>query len=245
MPRIDRQATVPELTHVSGHSYVPKIVADWPSDVPENAQEALDDLAGRVDPSLDDDELCWIDSGQYVATYVPYLYSNAGVGVEMRVSALAVDGGNLRVFSNLRLYFRDAGLYIYSSADGQLNLVADTKATVTGAANSDIVLGEAANHTAVRPQTNDMTSLGTSSHRWEGVYSSDVVDAQGGLVTKCSDYNGSAPPTDADLDAAFGTPAVLGDGWMGVYDDNGDGTDVYLCLVKNSTWWHVALTAAV
>jgi hypothetical protein len=55
----------------------------------------------------------------------------------------------------------------------------------------------------------------------------------------------SNPPTDAELDTAFGTPATVGDAFLGIVDDNAAATNVWLCVAKNSAWWYVALTKAV
>lgn len=62
-----------------------------------------------------------------------------------------------------------------------------------------------------------------------------------GGIAVTSDDNVSSPPTDAELTAAFGSQP---DGFVGVLDDNGAGTDVYLVLRKNSSWWHEAMTKA-
>jgi hypothetical protein len=60
-----------------------------------------------------------------------------------------------------------------------------------------------------------------------------------------SDDNVASPPTDAELDTAFGTAANLYDGFVGIVDDAGAGTAVWLCIVKNSAWWYEQLTKAV
>ncbi len=61
----------------------------------------------------------------------------------------------------------------------------------------------------------------------------------------CVNDNVSNPPTDAQLDTAFGIAANLYDGFTGLVDDAGAGTTVWLCIVKNSKWWYEQLTAAV
>jgi hypothetical protein len=38
----------------------------------------------------------------------------------------------------------------------------------------------------------------------------------------------SNPPTDAELDAEFGTPATVGAGFIAILDDAGAGANVYL-----------------
>ena len=72
-----------------------------------------------------------------------------------------------------------------------------------------------------------------------------TVDRQPNSVQSHSDNNVSYPPTDAQLDAAFGTPAAVGDGFVGVLDDNGAGTDVYLCVSDGTLWWYETLAQAL
>lgn len=54
--------------------------------------------------------------------------------------------------------------------------------------------------------------------------------------------NVSNPPTDGELDTAFGT---VYDGFIGLVDDNAGGTAVWFCAYVNSKWWYELLTAAV
>lgn len=60
-----------------------------------------------------------------------------------------------------------------------------------------------------------------------------------------SDNNVSSPPTSAQIITALGTASILNDGMAGIIDDAGGGTAVWLCVVKNSSWWYEALTKAV
>ena len=48
------------------------------------------------------------------------------------------------------------------------------------------------------------------------------------LRVQVSTANVSAPPTDAELDSAFGTPGAVGAGFLAFLDDNNAHTDVYL-----------------
>ena len=57
--------------------------------------------------------------------------------------------------------------------------------------------------------------------------------------------NVSNPPTDAELDTAFGTPATLGAGYMALIDDNGAGSNFYIVCSDGTNWWHSAFTKAV
>jgi hypothetical protein len=66
-----------------------------------------------------------------------------------------------------------------------------------------------------------------------------------GLRTQVSTDNVSDPPTDAELDAAFDTPANLGAGFIGIVDDNSGDTDVWLCYTSDTSWYYLQGTKAV
>jgi len=63
--------------------------------------------------------------------------------------------------------------------------------------------------------------------------------------TIISTDNVSNPPTDAELDSAFDTPANLPTNFIGLVDDNGAGTNMWLVVADGSAWWYVAMTKAV
>lgn len=52
------------------------------------------------------------------------------------------------------------------------------------------------------------------------------------------------PPTSADIDAAFGTPSMVGEGYTAILDNNGAGTNVYLVSSDGTNWWYETLTKA-
>lgn len=60
-----------------------------------------------------------------------------------------------------------------------------------------------------------------------------------------STANVSNPPTDADLDSAFGTPATVGAGFSALLDDNGAGTNVYHVASNGTNWFYTLMTQAV
>lgn len=60
-----------------------------------------------------------------------------------------------------------------------------------------------------------------------------------------SNTNVSNPPTKAQITSAFGLPASVGDGFVGVIDDNGSGTTLWLCVSKGSEWFYQQLTKSV
>ena len=59
-----------------------------------------------------------------------------------------------------------------------------------------------------------------------------------------SDDNVASPPTLVQITAAFGAPAVAGDGFIGFIDDAGAGAAVWLCSSDGTNWWYVAMTKA-
>ena len=61
------------------------------------------------------------------------------------------------------------------------------------------------------------------------------------IAHRISSSDVTEPPTANELDAAFGTPAVCGEGFIGFLDDNGAGAAVWLCAVVNGLWRTVAL----
>ena len=72
-----------------------------------------------------------------------------------------------------------------------------------------------------------------------------ILDASvGSIRVRVVDDNVSSPPTDAELDTAFGAPADLGSGYIGIVDDAGAENAVYLCVVVGASWWFESLTKA-
>lgn len=69
---------------------------------------------------------------------------------------------------------------------------------------------------------------------------SAVVNFENGVRTIQSVANVTeAAPTDAELDAAFGTPASLGRGFIGTVDDNDGSAASVLVWTTDSAWFHV------
>jgi len=62
---------------------------------------------------------------------------------------------------------------------------------------------------------------------------------------RISNNDVSSPPTAVQLTAALGTASGLAEGIAGIVDDAGDGTAVWLCIVKSDAWWYELLTKAV
>lgn len=64
----------------------------------------------------------------------------------------------------------------------------------------------------------------------------------GTIQIRTSTANVSNPPTGAELDGEFGTPATVGAGFLALLDDNGEDANVYLVLSNGTSWWYAALT---
>jgi len=93
---------------------------------------------------------------------------------------------------------------------------------------------------------------GTSKVRWLDSAGTEVATLDsdgkaylaGGVRTKVATTNVTDPPTDAELDTAFGAPATVGEGFVGIVDDNNAETTMWLVAAVGSTWWYVELTKA-
>ena len=72
-----------------------------------------------------------------------------------------------------------------------------------------------------------------------------IFKANAGLNTKVSTDDVADPPTDANLDAAFGTPVALGAGFVGIVDDNSGDTDVWLCYTSDTSWFYLQGVKAI
>ena len=59
-----------------------------------------------------------------------------------------------------------------------------------------------------------------------------------------STANTANPPTDADLNTAFGTPEAVGAGFVGTLDDAGGGANDYICWSDGTNWWYATGTKA-
>lgn len=73
----------------------------------------------------------------------------------------------------------------------------------------------------------------------------DFVHHDDPVIVDTSIANVSNPPTDAQLDSTFGSPADLPDGFTAAIDDNGAGTVAWGVMALNGAWWYWSLTKAV
>jgi len=78
-----------------------------------------------------------------------------------------------------------------------------------------------------------------------GLATDDHIHGAEGVIPLVADDDVTNPPTDAELDTAFGAPATVGAGFVGILDDNGAGATVYICASDGANWWYAAMTKAV
>ncbi|MFA7287047.1 MAG: hypothetical protein WC052_05290 [Patescibacteria group bacterium] len=55
----------------------------------------------------------------------------------------------------------------------------------------------------------------------------------------------AAAPLDAELDSAFGQPASVGAGFVGIINDAGGGLASMLCWTDGASWYYVIGTKAL
>lgn len=67
----------------------------------------------------------------------------------------------------------------------------------------------------------------------------------GDLRLQVNTPNVSFPPTDAELDAEFGTPTAVGAGFIRLLHDAGGGVNFYIVASDGANWWTISGTKAV
>lgn len=139
--------------------------------------------------------------------------------------------GNIRAVSGHVLFSAGYGAvdmieaqYGFYPRDGSDQLTIKTANTVRMLINSTGNVGI----NDVTPSEGTLTVGGTG-------YFSDILTTNG-LVVKVYTTNVSNPPTDAELDAAFGTPATVGTGWSAIIDDNAGGVNIYRVVSSGTVW---------
>lgn len=121
-------------------------------------------------------------------------------------------------------------------SNNNLDLLAHGTGVVNLGTAGDTTLGDATLRD-LHPATDLKINMGKSSKRFgDGWFAT-------GVRTQISTDNVTTP-TDAEIDTAFGTPATVGAGFIGIIDDAGAGTAVYLCVSDGTNWWFESLTKA-
>ncbi len=72
-----------------------------------------------------------------------------------------------------------------------------------------------------------------------------LLEVDGDIKQTVHTDNVSNPPTDAELDTIFGTPATVGAGFTAYIDDNNADTNFYQIVSNGTSWWIFTGTKAV
>lgn len=70
-------------------------------------------------------------------------------------------------------------------------------------------------------------------------FAGKISASAGGAILKVG--SGAAVPSQATMEAAFGTAAAAGDGFVGVYTDTNANTE-NLAVSNGTNWWYILLT---
>lgn len=96
--------------------------------------------------------------------------------------------------------------------------------------------------------TNDLFHRLDDSDVWDEIlqerHSEDAEPIFTALQLQVVESDVSDPPTDAELDALFGTPAAIGVGWHCFVKDTSSGGKLYLVTSDGSNWWTFTGTLA-
>lgn len=121
----------------------------------------------------------------------------------------------------------------------------DGVATVFGVGTKAFQFFNPASGVVFSIASDDTDTLITPESGTELAVSGILNATDGGVRGKISTADVTNPPTDAELDSAFGTPSTVGAGFTALLDDNGAGTAVYLVGSDGTNWWHLLMTKAV
>lgn len=65
-----------------------------------------------------------------------------------------------------------------------------------------------------------------------------------GQIYSYSIANVTNPPTDGEIDGAFGTPRDVGSGFIGIINDNAASLLFWQCISDGTNWWYQGMTKA-
>ena len=219
-------------------------------------------IADRFSIQSDGDILVDADSKMMFRDSNLLIYSSIDGQLDIFADTLTLfSTAEVRIGESAHLSFRDAAIYINSSADGWMNIVADALiavATPILSLDAPILVVAGANGINYNPGADvdvDIVTVdvtGAPRFWWDESEDAFVMThrldlSAAGVQTQFAVDDVSAPPTDAELDAAFGDPEDVGTGFVGVLDDGGAGLYCYLVWTTgtNGEWFYVAGTKAV
>jgi len=136
--------------------------------------------------------------------------------------------------TNSRIYAPSAD-NVTIECDDTLTLVGDTLTIVGAYGHCDF--GEASGSVySFRPKGDGEADLGTTARNWLNLFCDRVHLGM-------ADYAAANPPSDGNLDAAFGAPATLVEGFVGILWGSSSSKS-YICWVQDSDWYYIEGTKA-
>jgi len=133
------------------------------------------------------------------------------------------------------LRLRDDGNRIYSSAPGVLNIQGNTSTVIGKLGDFGLGVPNQSTEQFLEPLTDLKWSLGRSTARFKDAWFTRLHIYQ-------SHKKVSSPPTEAELDLAFGTPDALGEGVIGTISSSA-GFEVWLCMTFGGKWYYAPMIA--
>lgn len=111
------------------------------------------------------------------------------------------------------------------------------------------IIGQQSTPPTVNDDSGDGFIVGSEWYTSNGFWKNVDASVGASYWLRCgmrfSTANVSTPPTDAELDSAFGTPASVGPAFTALLDDNGAGVNVYWVASNGTSWYYNAMILAV
>lgn len=155
------------------------------------------------------------------------LYKN-GTSID-GVSTFTYNDIDLTIAQGIKLLLDDSDKFLYS--DGTDLFLGTNTGTTTLGVDGDIEIG-GTNERTLRPAETLKVNLGQSNRVFNEIWGNEIH-----LQQSVADV--SNPPTDAQLDSIFGTPAALGRGACFMVDDNIGVTALYLVCTNDTSWGYL------
>lgn len=174
----------------------------------------------------------------------PYDYKGSADGQGLTnnsrdVQDIAGDNATANYFSSGRFFISNPGSAAYKAVVSKGD---DPRSSSAHLINDyDVLWRNTAAITRIALDVNNATTTFVTGSRliligWK-------LETIGGIAYSTADV--SNPPTDAELDSAFGAPATLPVPFAAIVNDNNADTAMWLVASNGTSWWYSAMTKAV
>jgi hypothetical protein len=205
-------------------------------------------------------------SGESLPSATSNVITTSGGNNTVPLTAIAKGGGRCTARNIYRRVAGDTGNWKYAGqiANNTATTYSDTLDDASLGADAPTVnttsnafLSTVTDSATTAAYTNDTTAALTTAGAKLAAWRNNAVEkasldkdgkanfSNGSVQIKRSTANiaVAAIPTDAELDAAFGDPTVVGSGFIGILDDNDAGTDILLVTTTGTAgeWFYTPL----